>query len=101
MYSANKNQADFIECHLEDGRISCSFSAGGGILKLTSIHANYTDGNWHTVSGFCYVPQFFVIMVLVDLTLLYISYCNLFQNLFGNGYFEERLFANLTTKTKQ
>ena len=72
MYSANNNQADFIECHLEDGRISCSFSAGGGILKLTSSHANYMDGNWHTVSGFCYMPQFFVAMALVDLVLLFV-----------------------------
>ena len=43
-------QSDFIECHLEEGRVSCSFSAGLGILSLTSPQASYSDGKWHTVS---------------------------------------------------
>ncbi|KAJ7333748.1 Laminin Domain II [Desmophyllum pertusum] len=50
LYTANEpSQADFIECHLQKGKVSCSFSAGGGTLPLTSPQASYSDGTWHTV----------------------------------------------------
>lgn len=51
LYTAidNEKQADFIVCNLLNGKVSCGFSAGGGILQLTSPDAVYSDGTWHTV----------------------------------------------------
>ena len=79
LYTANAKQADFIECHLEDGRVSCSFSAGGGILKLYSVHANYADGNWHSVSSFQRVTD--LCHGLVDYSFLHF-WTNLFRRHF-------------------
>ena len=43
-------ESDFIECHLEAGRVCCSFSAGGDVLVLKSPQDSYSDGEWHSVS---------------------------------------------------
>ena len=50
--------SDFIECHLEEGRVSCSFTAGGGILTLTSPQDSYSDGKWHSVSSILLYLQY-------------------------------------------
>ena len=61
LYTANPTQLDFIVCHLEDGKVACSFCAGDGILTLTTPNATYSDGNWHTV---CTVKMAFVCSLL-------------------------------------
>ena len=53
LYTAKEpSQSDFIECHLEESKVACSFSAGksgSGILKLFTPEETYSDGKWHTV----------------------------------------------------
>ena len=50
LYTANHpSQSDFIECHLEESRVACSFSAGQGILRLITPEETYSDGKWHMV----------------------------------------------------
>lgn len=50
LYTANHpSQSDFIECHLEESRVACSFSAGGDILRLITPEETYSDGKWHMV----------------------------------------------------
>ena len=50
LYSANEpSQSNFIECHLEESKVACSFGAGGRILKYITPNATYSDGKWHTV----------------------------------------------------
>ena len=53
LYTAEiSSQSKFIECHLEESKVACSFSAGksgGGILKLITPEKTYSDGKWHTV----------------------------------------------------
>ena len=74
-------QADFIECHLQDNKVSCSFSAGGGTLRLTSS-ASYSDGKWHTVS-----PANWVICLIIHSVITTKGY-----QMLGN----ETLFGNTT-----
>ena len=73
LYTAidNDKQADFIVCNLLNGNVSCGFSAGGGILRLTSPDAVYSDGTWHTVS-FVSCLDFFCRFFLFDLVFVYI-----------------------------
>ena len=73
LYTAidNDKQADFIVCNLLNGKVSCGFSAGGGILRLTSPDAVYSDGTWHTVS-FVSCLDFFCRFFLFDLVFVYI-----------------------------
>ena len=55
LYTANEpSQTNFIECHLEESTVKCSFSSGGGTLKLKSSKATYSDGKWHTVCTTCF-----------------------------------------------
>ncbi|KAM7425322.1 Laminin Domain II [Porites harrisoni] len=50
LYTANEpSHTDFLECHLEESKVACSFNAGGGTLKLITTDATYSDGKWHTV----------------------------------------------------
>ena len=50
LYTADEpSQSNFIECHLEDSKVNCSFGAGGLILKFITPNATYSDGKWHTV----------------------------------------------------
>ena len=50
LYTADKpSQSNFVQCHLEDSKVNCSFGAGGHILKLITLEANYSDGKWHKV----------------------------------------------------
>ncbi|XP_073239913.1 laminin subunit alpha-4-like [Porites lutea] len=50
LYTADEpSQSNFIECHLEDSKVNCSFGAGEHILKLITPNASYSDGKWHTV----------------------------------------------------
>ena len=67
LYTAidNEKQADFIVCNLLNGKVSCGFSAGGGILQLTSPDAVYSDGTWHTVSFVSF--QLLIIIVVFDI----------------------------------
>ena len=50
LYTAQESlQTYFIECHLEESKVVCSFSSGGDILELTTSKATYSDEKWHTV----------------------------------------------------
>ena len=50
LYTADQlSQSNFIECHLEESKVNCSFSADGHILKFITPEARYSDGKWHTV----------------------------------------------------
>ena len=82
LYTAinNDKQADFIVCNLLNGNVSCGFSAGGGILRLTSADAVYSDGTWHTVS-FVSCLDFFVVF-LFDLVFWFVLSCCLYYRCF-------------------
>lgn len=87
LYTAinNDKQADFIVCNLLNGNVSCGFSAGGGILRLTSADAVYSDGTWHTVSFvscldffcrfFCLIWFFGLFSVVVYIIVVFVIFC--------------------------
>ena len=83
LYTAinNDKQADFIVCNLLNGNVSCGFSAGGGILRLTSADAVYSDGTWHTVS-FVSCLDFFFVVFLFDLVFWFVLSCCLYYRCF-------------------
>ena len=50
LYSANEQwQSNFIECHLEESKVVCSFGVGRHILKFITTEARYSDRKWHMV----------------------------------------------------
>ena len=55
LYTANEpSRTNFIECHLEESKVACSFSSGGDVLELITSKATYSDGKWHTVCTICF-----------------------------------------------
>ena len=55
LYTANEpSRTNFIECHLEESKVACSFSSGGDVLELITSEATYSDGKWHTVCTTCF-----------------------------------------------
>ena len=63
LYTANEpSPTDFIECHLEESKVACSFSCGGDVLKLITSKATYSEGKWHTVCSTCFT---FITTILV------------------------------------